>query len=122
MGGVIGSLATPRWGASGSMDMRALIDGVGDPKGDDGRLQTAPAVMGTRISNSDPFLGPETCERKQKRSPPSFLARPFATSSPKPRPSLCRVVESSSQEKGLNKFGRKAAGIPDPVSLTLITT
>jgi hypothetical protein len=87
-GGVIGTPPMSSPGISGSTDIRDLIEGVGEPKGVAGRLQISPGVSGTRISNSEPFPGPDVCDRKQNRSPPSFRAIPFATINPSPRPSL----------------------------------
>lgn len=79
------------------------------------------AEMGTRSSNSEPRWGPVVSDRTQMRSPPILRTRPLATSRPRPRPSFCRVRESSSREKGLKRFGRKSCGMPGPVSLTLMT-
>ena len=86
-------------------------DGVGVrvPAGVPGMLFDGSWVeRGTRSSNSDPWLGPVVSDRTQIRSPPILRTRPLATSSPRPRPSFCRVVESSSREKGLKRFGRKS--------------
>lgn len=77
--------------------------------------------IGTRSSNSDPRRGPDMSDLTHSSSPPILRARPLATRSPKPRPSFCRVRESSSREKALNRFGIKAGGIPGPVSTTLMT-
>ena len=68
-----------------------------------GPLATSAEDMGTRSSNSDPRCGPVTSDLTQTKSPPIRRARPLATRSPRPRPSFCRVRESSSREKGLNR-------------------
>ncbi len=85
------------------------------------RLVVSEDDRGTRSSNSEPRSGPSVSDLMHARSPPIFRARPLATRSPSPNPSFCRVRESSSREKGLNKNGRKASGIPGPVSTTLMT-
>lgn len=79
------------------------------------------AAMGTRSSNSDPRLGPVVLERTHTRSPPILRTNPFATRRPRPRPSFCRVRESSSRENGLKRLGKKSWGMPGPVSLMLMT-
>jgi len=78
-------------------------------------------VIGIRISNTEPLLGPEVSELMQFRSPPIFLASPFATSRPRPNPSFWRVNESSSLENGLKRYGRNVCGMPGPVS-AIVTT
>ena len=68
-----------------------------------GLLHTSAGEMGTRSSNSDPLWDPTVSERTHTRSPPILRANPLATRSPRPRPSFCRVRESSSRENGLNR-------------------
>lgn len=77
--------------------------------------------IGTRSSNSEPRRGPAMSDLTHRSSPPILRARPLATRSPKPRPSFCRVRESSSREKALKRFGMKAGGMPGPVSTTFMT-
>lgn len=93
--------------------------GVGVRDGEHARLFES-EERGMRSWNSVPRCGPSISDLRHTRSPPIFRARPFATRRPSPRPSVCRVSESSSREKGLNKYGRKALGMPAPVSLILI--
>lgn len=97
-------------------------DGVGTIPGVPVLLFTASNMeIGTRSSNSEPRRGPAMSDLTHRSSPPILRARPLATRSPKPRPSFCRVRESSSREKALNKFGMKAGGMPGPVSTTFMT-
>jgi len=107
---------------SRSAEWSERCEGVGELNGVPGLETASLGVQGTRISNSVPLFAPDVSERMQVRSPPSLRANPLATSKPSPRPSLCRVVESSSFENGLKRFGRNASGIPGPVSRMLITT
>ena len=106
---------------SKSAECSERCDGVGELNGVEGLETVSLGVHGTRISNSVPLFVPDVSARMQVKSPPSLRAKPFATSRPSPSPSLCRVVESSSFENGLKRFGRNASGIPGPVSRTLIT-
>lgn len=101
-----------------SVYARLCVDG---PMGELPLLVNSPLDIGIRISNSVPRRGPAVSDRMQKRSPPILRAIPLATSKPKPRPSFCRVKESSSREKALNKLGMNASGIPGPVSVILMT-
>lgn len=108
-----------RWDNIGGRSREAR-GGVGVPVGDDALLCESDGVMGTLSSNSVPLRGPWVSDRTQTRSPPILRAKPFATSSPRPSPSFCRVRESSSLENGLKRYGRNAWGIPGPVSSTLM--
>lgn len=76
--------------------------------------------MGILISNSVPRLLPFVSAWVHIKSPPNFLAMPLATINPNPSPSELLVILAFSCEKGLNSFGRKLAGIPGPLSLTLM--
>ena len=89
--------------------------------GVDALLLESVLEIGTRSSNSEPRRGPSVSDLTHIRSPPILRARPLATRSPKPRPSFCLVRESSSRENGLKRLGKKAFGIPGPVSRTLMT-
>lgn len=99
---------------------REAREGVGVLLGELVLLCVSDGVIGTLSSNSVPLREPCVSDRTQTRSPPILRARPLATSSPRPRPSFWRVRESSSRENGLNRYGKKAWGIPGPVSSTLM--
>lgn len=90
--------------------------------GETGAEQVPGWLTGTLISNSEPWSTRLVEERTQTRSPPIFLARPLATRSPNPKPSLLRVVEASSRANGWKMFGKNFSGIPGPVSRTDIKT
>jgi hypothetical protein len=62
--------------------------GRGDPNGEAGLLTMSPGFRGILISNSLPWCCIPVSARMHIKSPPSFLAIPFATIRPKPSPSL----------------------------------